>query len=120
MDHTFVRGENALAAGTRQVRMEFDYDGGGLAKGGAIRLYTDGDLAASGRIERTEPFVYSADETCDVGSDDASSVSPEYSPASSYFTGTVNWVELAMDDAADDEDHYLTAQERFRVAMAIQ
>jgi arylsulfatase len=120
MDHTFVRGENRLAAGTHQVRMEFDYDGGGLAKGGAIRLYTDGDLAASGRIERTEPFVYSADETCDVGSDDASSVSPEYSPADSYFTGTVNWVELAMDDAADDEDHYITAEERFRVAMAIQ
>jgi arylsulfatase len=120
LEHTFVRGGTALEAGVRQVRMEFKYDGGGLAKGGTISLYTDGDLAASGRLERTQPFVYSADETCDVGSDDASAVSPEYTAATSHFTGKVNWVELAIDGAAEDEDHYVTAEERFRVAMAIQ
>jgi arylsulfatase len=120
LEHTFVRGGTALEAGVCQVRMEFKYDGGGLAKGGTISLYTDGDLAASGRLERTQPFVYSADETCDVGSDDASAVSPEYTAATSHFTGKVNWVELAIDGAAEDEDHYVTAEERFRVAMAIQ
>lgn len=34
--------------------------------------------------------------------------------------GTVNWVELAIDEAAADEDLYLSAEERFQVAMAIQ
>jgi Sulfatase len=120
MDHTFVRGEKALTAGTRQLRTEFDYDGGGVAKGATIRLYVDGDLVGSGRLERTEPFVYSADETCDVGSDDASSVSTEYTPADSFFSGKVNWVELAIDDDAEDEDHYISDAERFRVAMALQ
>ena len=32
-----------IPAGTHQVRMEFAYDGGGLAKGGDVTLYHDGD-----------------------------------------------------------------------------
>ena len=32
-----------IPAGTHQVRMEFAYDGGGLAKGGDVTLYYDGD-----------------------------------------------------------------------------
>ena len=47
--------------------MEFKYDGGGLAKGGAVTLYVDGKKAGEGRVDQTEPFVFSADETCDVG-----------------------------------------------------
>ena len=47
-------------------------------------------------------------------------MSPDYTPQTSRFTGTVNWVEMAIDEAAVDDDHYLTAEERFRVAMAIQ
>src|ERR1700749_4189838 len=35
-------GDAPVPAGTHQVRMEFDYDGGGLAKGGNITLYVDG------------------------------------------------------------------------------
>jgi hypothetical protein len=30
-------------------------------------LYVDGTARGSGRIEQTEPFVFSADETCDIG-----------------------------------------------------
>src|SRR4029450_1168752 len=37
-----VQGEAPIPAGTHQVRMEFTYDGGGLAKGGAVTLYLDG------------------------------------------------------------------------------
>ena len=66
------------------------------------------------------PFIYSADETLDIGVDDASAVSQEYTPQTSRFTGKVNWVELATDEAAEDADNYLDAEERFRVAMAIQ
>jgi len=42
--------------------MEFKYDGGGLAKGGGVTLYIDGKKAGEGRVERTEPFMFSADE----------------------------------------------------------
>jgi hypothetical protein len=120
LEHFFVSGADLLGAGTCQIRVEFDYDGGGVGKGATVALFVDGKQVGSDRVERTEPFIFSADETCDVGSDDASSVSPDYTAATSSYTGTVNWVELAIDEAAEDQDHYLTAAERFRVAMAIQ
>jgi arylsulfatase len=120
VEFTYVRGESALNTGKHQVRVEFDYDGGGAAQGGEFTLFVEGERVAAERVERTTPFIYSADETLDIGSDDASAVSEEYTPQSSKFTGTVNWVELAIDESAEDEDHYLDTEERFRVAMAIQ
>ena len=39
---------SSLSAGKHQVRMEFAYAGGGLAKGGAVTLYIDGQKAAKG------------------------------------------------------------------------
>ncbi len=58
--------------------MEFAYDGGGLGKGGTVSLYLDGEKTGEGRVEGTVPMVFSADETCDVGSDTASPVSDDY------------------------------------------
>jgi arylsulfatase len=63
-------------------------------------------------------MVYSSDETCDVGSDTGSSVSDDYTPDDSHFTGTVNWVQL--DIADDDSDHLITPEERMKIAMARQ
>jgi arylsulfatase len=120
LKHYFVEGEDALPAGQHQVRMEFGYDGGGLAKGGTVTLYVDGDQVGEGRVDQTEPFAFSADETCDLGVDDASAVSPDYTPETSRFTGVVNWVEIDIDEAAEDLDHLITSEERYRVAMARQ
>jgi hypothetical protein len=47
---TIEAGE-PIPAGTHQVRMEFAYDGGGLAKGGNVALYYDGRKVGQGRIE---------------------------------------------------------------------
>jgi arylsulfatase A-like enzyme len=113
-------GESAIPAGTHQVRMEFDYDGGGLAKGGTVSLYVDGSKVGVGRVEGTVPMVFSADETADVGSDTASPVSDDYTPEQSVFTGTVNWVQLDIDEAAEDLDHLISPEERLAVAMARQ
>jgi arylsulfatase len=111
-------GDTPVPPGTHQVRMEFAYDGGGLAKGGTITLYIDGTKAGDGRAEATVPMAYSADETCDLGSDTGTSVSDDYTPQTSRFTGTVNWVQL---DAGDDNhDHLITPEDRLKVAMARQ
>jgi arylsulfatase len=115
-----VEGEEVLPTGQHQVRIEFDYDGGGLAKGGTVTLYVDGDKVGEGRVEHTEPFAFSADETCDLGVDDASAVSPDYTPETSRFSGVVNWVEIDIDEAAEDFDHLITEEERYRVAMGRQ
>ena len=70
-----VEGDAPIPAGTHQVRMEFAYDGGGLAKGGTVQLYVDGAKVGEGRVDATIPMVFSADETADVGRDTASPVS---------------------------------------------
>jgi len=114
----YVESSSAVSAGTHQVRMEFAYDGGGLAKGGNAVLYVDGEKVGEGRINATVPMIYSADETCDVGRDTGTPVSEDYTSASSEFTGKVNWVQL---DAGDDNhDHLISPEELMRVATTIQ
>jgi hypothetical protein len=106
--------------GTHQVRMEFDYDGGGLGKGGTVSLYVDGAKTGEGRVEGTVPLLYSADETCDIGSDTASAVSDDYTSESSRFNGTVEWVQIDIADAAEDLDHLISPEERLKIAMTKQ
>jgi hypothetical protein len=120
LKHFFVEGEQAIPSGTHQVRMEFAYDGGGLAKGGTVTLYIDGQKVGTGRVEMTQPFGFSMDETCDIGMEAGSPVSPDYGPRGNAFNGEVNWVELDVDKDALDQDHYLTGEERFKVALAVQ
>ena len=100
--------------------MEFAYDGGGLAKGGTVTLYVDGDKVGEGRVEGTVPMIFSADETADIGSDTASPVSDDYGPTDNEFNGSVLWVQIDLGDDAEDADHLMTAEERLRVAMARQ
>ena len=115
-----VYGAEAVPAGEHQVRMEFAYDGGGLGKGGEVKLFLDGAEVGSGRVEMTVPMVFSADETTDVGSDGGTPVSDDADPDATGFTGTVRWVQLDVDEAAEDLDHLITSEERLRIAMARQ
>jgi arylsulfatase A-like enzyme len=119
LQQSYIEGERAIPPGTHQVRMEFTYDGGGLAKGGAISLYLDGDKVGEGRVEATVPMLFSADETCDLGSDTASPVTDDYAETG-RFTGTVSWVQIDIDEAAEDLDHLITPEERLKIAMARQ
>jgi arylsulfatase A-like enzyme len=116
----YIEGESEIPPGTHQVRMEFAYDGGGLGKGGAVELYVDGGKVGEGRVEGTVPMLYSADETCDLGLDTASAVSDDYTSEGSRFTGTVEWVQIDIDEAAEDLDHLISAEERFKIAMTRQ
>ena len=110
--------ETAIPAGTHQVRMEFAYDGGGLAKGGDVTLYYDGNAVGTGRVENTQPMVFSGDETTDIGQETGTTVSPEYTARDSRFTGKINWVQIDL--GADDHDHFIDPEERLRLAMARQ
>jgi arylsulfatase A-like enzyme len=115
-----VYGDQPIPAGEHQVRMEFAYDGGGLAKGGTVTLYLDGTNVGEGRVDATVPMVFSADETTDVGSDSATPVSDDYGPKDSAFTGRVRWVQIDLGEDAEDADHLITPEERLRIAMARQ
>lgn len=116
----FVEGDSPVAPGEHQVRMEFAYDGGGLGKGGTVTLHVDGERVGEGRVEHTQPMIFSADETADVGSDTGTPVSTDYSAPSSHFTGRIDWVQIDVDAAAADADHLITPEERLKIAMARQ
>ena len=120
VQHFDIDSATAVPPGTHQVRMEFTYDGGGLGKGGAVALYLDGTKTGEGRIDATVPLAFSGDETCDLGSDTASPVSDQYTPEGSRFTGTVEWVQIDIADAAEDLDHLISPEERLKIAMARQ
>ena len=107
-----------LPAGTHQLRVEFHYDGGGLAKGGDTTLYVNGGQVATARQEASIPMLFSGDETLDLGGDHATSVSDDYTPETSAFTGTVNWVQLDQGD--DDHSHLLSPEDLLKVAMVRQ
>jgi arylsulfatase A-like enzyme len=115
-----VEGDRPLPAGDHQVRMEFGYDGGGLAKGGTVSLFVDGEKVGEGRVDATQPMLFSADETTDVGSDSATPVSDDYGPRDSEFNGRIRWVQIDIDAGAEDVDHLIGPDERLRIAMARQ
>jgi arylsulfatase len=114
----YVEAVSPLPSGKHQVRMEFAYDGGGLGKGGDVTLFIDGERVGTGRVEATQPMLFSADETCDVGEESGSPVSEDYIVEASRFNGRINWVQL--DQGTDDHDHFISPEERWRVVMARQ
>jgi arylsulfatase len=61
-----VESPKALPAGPATVVLDFAYDGGGYGKGGKATLLVNGEAVAEGRVERTQPNIFSADETADV------------------------------------------------------
>jgi hypothetical protein len=113
-----TEADEPISAGTHQVRMEFAYDGGGLAKGGNVTLYYDGTAVGTGRVGATQPMIFSADETTDIGYESGTTVTPDYTVGSSRFTGKINWVQIDL--GKDDHDHFIDPDERLRIAMARQ
>jgi arylsulfatase len=116
----YVESSNKLPAGEHQVRMEFDYAGGGLGRGGKVTLYVDGKKVANGNVPMTQAMVFSADDGCDVGLDGGSPVSPDYGSRGNEFKGLVKEVEIAIAEAAEAVDHLVKPEDAIRIAMARQ
>lgn len=95
-----VRGP-IVAPGSHALRWEFAYDGGGMGKGGTGTLLVDGQPVGSGRVERTVPLAFTADETFDVGMDLGTPVGPYTSPFG--YNGTI--VTVTLDTSPDALRH---------------
>jgi arylsulfatase len=115
----YVGSDQDIPAGTQQVRMEFDYHGPGMGKGGTVSLFVEGEKIGEGEVAGTAAIIFSADDTCDVGKEGGALVADDY-PVPNDFAGEVNWVEIDVDEAALDEDHRLAPDELLRVAVARQ
>ena len=96
-----VASSKAITADSAEIKLQFDYDGGGTGKGGLAMLYVDGEKVAEGRVERTQPAVYSADETADVGIDEATQVADMVfaDVDDSDFTGVVKSVTISIPES---------------------
>jgi len=92
-----IAATKPIPPGKATIRFDFAYDGGGLAKGGTGTLYVNDRKVAEGRIERTQPMIFSADETADVGIDLATPVVESIgSEARSRFTGHIPRVTIEV------------------------
>jgi hypothetical protein len=90
-----IAGGQALTTGKATIRYEFVYDGGCVGKGGTGTLYVNGENVATGRIDQTHCCAFSADEGCDVGSDEGTPVTEDYQ-VPFKFTGKIDKVTIDL------------------------
>jgi arylsulfatase A-like enzyme len=116
---TVVTATQKLSPGRHQVRMEFAYDGGGLAKGANVTLYVDGNAVGKGRLEHTVPLVFSADETSDVGVKRGSPMTPDVALGEkSKFNGTV--MAVVIETSGESQEHLLSREDVLSMIVARQ
>jgi arylsulfatase len=97
LQRTSVASTRKLAPGKAELRFQFDYDGGGQGKGGTGILFVNGQKVAEGRIPATQPGIFSADETADVGIDLGTPVVEAIgAEAKSRFTGRIPKVTVEI------------------------
>jgi arylsulfatase len=89
-----VNGSEPLAPGKATIKLEFAYDGNGRAKGGTSTLSVNGKTVGTGRVERTEPNIFSADDAADVGVDEGTPVTAGYKEHENHFTGRIDKIRI--------------------------
>ena len=89
-----VNAAERLAPGKATIVLDFAYDGNGRGKGGTATISVNGRKVGSGRIERTNPNIFSADDAADVGVDEGTNVSSAYQQADNQFTGKIEKVKV--------------------------
>ena len=95
-----VAAPDPVPAGPATIVLDFAYDGGGYGLGGLATLAVNGETVAEGRIEKTQPLIFSADETADVGLDNQTPVAEDIGIGrdETRFSGRINRVTVAVKD----------------------
>ncbi len=113
-----VVSSEMLKPGPCTIQVEFKYDGGGFAKGGTVTMFVNDKKVGKGRVDKTVPARFSADETFDVGMDTGSPVSADYSSPNPY-RGTIKDVKIELRASAlsdVDEKQVRVLQQKAAVA----
>lgn len=103
-DRMYTRSAGRMPEGRHDVELRFDYDGGGVGKGGTATLLVGGSTEASSRLEATVGFQFSMDETMDVGCDRGTPVTEEYAagPAANAYAGRIERVHVCLGERIDE------------------
>jgi hypothetical protein len=91
-----VNASETLAAGKATIKLDFAYDGNGRGKGGTATIHVNGKQVGSGRVERTNANIFSADDAADVGVDEGTNVSSAYKEHDNKFTGRIGKVTVEV------------------------
>ncbi|MEZ4302793.1 MAG: arylsulfatase [Polyangiaceae bacterium] len=113
-----VEAQDPLPVGAHQVRMEFEYDGGGLGKGGTATLFVDGTEVARGRVENTHATIFSVDATLGVGDKHGSPLAVDIATSGNRFSGEIRWARIDLDPSLGEEDRVIDAEQMLRVLLA--
>jgi arylsulfatase len=103
LDRYTIASTSVVPAGASKVVMDFAYEGKSkedLGKGGKVTISVDGKMVAEGRVEKTQPLLFSADETADVGLDNQTPVAEDIGVGrdETRFTGKIQKVTLEVKD----------------------
>ena len=97
LDAYTVQAPKPVQGKSATIKLDFEYDGDGFGKGGVATIFVNDKSVAEGRIEKTQPNVFSGDETADVGRDEGTEVVPLFkSIEDSKFTGHVKSVTVSI------------------------
>lgn len=92
MESTQIIAPEALKPGNYKLEYNFQYDGGGMGKGGIGTITVNGKKVVEKRIEKTQPGIFSVDDLADIGVDDGTPVA-DYGK-SSKFNGKIEYVTI--------------------------
>ena len=91
-----ITAPEPVIPGKATIRYRFSYEGDKPGSGGTGTISVNGQKVAEGRIGNTTPFLFSADETADVGMDKATPVTEDYAEGDNDFTGKIEKVTVEL------------------------
>jgi len=94
-----VSSTMAFKPGKHTIVYDFKYDGGGPGKGGVGSFTIDGTKFGEGRIDKTQPGIFSVDDLADVGTDDGTPVA-NYG-GSAHFNGHLENITIETHPASN-------------------
>jgi len=111
-----VTSSEKLQPGPNTIRVEFKYEGGGVGKGGTVSLFVSDKKVGEGKIAKTVPGRFSADETFDIGRDTGSPVSADYA-SPNPFTGKIKQVNIKLEASKLSDEEQRKEKEIHQTVM---
>ena len=91
-----IRSPEPLSPGAHKVAAAFAIDSDAIGAGGTLTLSVDGQIVATGRVDRTLSAWVSHSEGLDVGEDTITPVTEDYAADRSKFSGTLKQVTVTL------------------------